>query len=403
MSDAKDKDFQSICAHQHLDTCDRFESLASVLNAVEGAVQELSSRNITSDIKEELTFVTSQAKKKILAWKAHLLRSVNQDDARSDVLDSMDENSVYLVQDWAMKFLPRYYRESQSDWFAKRGIPWHVTVAVRKTADQEFQTMTFVHVFPMCTQDSFAILAIMKDVIGQLKGLIPQLKSVYYRMDNAGCYHSGPTIVGAAFKKQYHGVSIKRLDFSDPQGGKGPCDRKAASIKSHMRVHLNEGHDIETAKEMVEAIHSSGGIPGVSVTLSDQVAIQDPATLSVKLEGVSLFSNIEYINSKKMKVWKAYGVGPGKQISIGSLVSAKDVKVPVLVKYSEYIDVDVATSVNFITANTKTVEKVQEMSTDCSSESSESASGGCTTGLYSCPEEGCVKTYQRFSALQHHF
>ena len=45
--------------------------------------------------------------------------------------------------------------------------------------------------------------------------------------------------MGASFASRCHGVSVKRLDFSDPQGGKGPCDRKAASLKSHMRVHLN--------------------------------------------------------------------------------------------------------------------------------------------------------------------
>ena len=31
-----------------------------------------------------------------------------------------------------MKFLPQRYRESQADWFAKRGISWHIIVIVRK-------------------------------------------------------------------------------------------------------------------------------------------------------------------------------------------------------------------------------------------------------------------------------
>ena len=44
------------------------------------------------------------------------------------------------------------------------------------------------------------------------------------------------------------------IDFSDPQGGKRSCDRKAATIKSHMRTHLNSGHDIETASQMMMAI-----------------------------------------------------------------------------------------------------------------------------------------------------
>ena len=62
---------------------------------------------------------------------------------------------------------------------------------------------------------------------------------------------------------------MKRMDFSDPQGGKGACDRKAASIKSHIRIHVDEGNNVETAKAMVNAIQSKGGVPGVNVPLCD--------------------------------------------------------------------------------------------------------------------------------------
>ena len=168
--------------------------------------------------------------------ETHPLRCVNQDEARLEVIDSLNEILVLLVQDWAMKFLPRKFRESQSDWFAKKAMSLHITVATRRAENQELQMMTFVHVYQTCNQDSCAVLYIMKDVIGKLKSQLPQLKTVFYKQDNAGCYHCGATIVGASFADGCSGVSVKRMDFSDPQGGKGPCDRKAASIKEHMRV-----------------------------------------------------------------------------------------------------------------------------------------------------------------------
>ena len=95
---------------------------------------------------EELNFIKGQAKQNIWAWKGHLLRSgcVNQDEARLEVIDSLNESSVLLVQDWAMKFLPRKFKESQSDWFAKRGMSWHITVATRRAENQELQMMAFV-------------------------------------------------------------------------------------------------------------------------------------------------------------------------------------------------------------------------------------------------------------------
>ena len=263
MSDPKETDYQIICPHDHLEICDHCDVLASVLADIHGALEKMSDSNESSDVVEELNFIEGQAKQNIWGWKAHLLRCVNQDEARLEVIDSLNESSVLLVQDWAMKFLPRKFRESQSDWFAKRGMSWHITVATRRAENQELQMMTFVHVYQTCNQDSCAVLSIIKDVIEKLKSHLPQLKTVFYRQDNAGCYHCDATIVAASFAGGCSGVSVKRIDLSDPQGGKGPCDRKAASIKSHMRVYLNQGSNIDTAKEMVDAIQSLEGVPGV--------------------------------------------------------------------------------------------------------------------------------------------
>jgi len=43
------------------------------------------------------------------------------------------------------------------------------------------------------------------------------------------------------------GIADGWVDFSDPQGRKGACDRKAATIKAHVRRYINEGHDLQTA------------------------------------------------------------------------------------------------------------------------------------------------------------
>ena len=45
----------------------------------------------TTDKKEDLAFVTLQSKQCINSWKAHLLRSTNQDESRPDVIDELDE------------------------------------------------------------------------------------------------------------------------------------------------------------------------------------------------------------------------------------------------------------------------------------------------------------------------
>ena len=49
------------------------------------------------------------------AWKAHLLQSSNQDEAKQHILQKLDENLCFVIIDWAMKFLPGQYREQRID------------------------------------------------------------------------------------------------------------------------------------------------------------------------------------------------------------------------------------------------------------------------------------------------
>lgn len=206
LSDPDNTSFRGECDHLHNETCDRCAFLHSALAEVESALAA-EMESLTDDEKEEFSFKVTQATDNILAWKAHILRSIHQDRARVELLDMLDETSVLLVQDWAMKYLPRKYRESQTDWFGKRGIPWHISVAFRKR-DEQIELLTFCHIFKSCTQDSSAVLAVMANVIEQLKSTMPRMDTVFYRQDNAGCYHCGASIICASIIGHQQGVSI---------------------------------------------------------------------------------------------------------------------------------------------------------------------------------------------------
>ena len=91
--------------------------MAEVLLDIKNALAMMTEQNIAADAKEELSFIADQVISNIQAWKAHLLRSLNQDQARLDVIDDLDESSVLPIEDWAMKFLPCKYRENQHDWY----------------------------------------------------------------------------------------------------------------------------------------------------------------------------------------------------------------------------------------------------------------------------------------------
>lgn len=99
------------CGHAHCGSCDRCLLVSSVVREIEEGLE-------TAECSEN----EKEAKQSIDCWKAHLLRSVNQAKFRLDIMSSLSAPSILLVLDWAMKHLPHEFRESQLEWFGKRGI-----------------------------------------------------------------------------------------------------------------------------------------------------------------------------------------------------------------------------------------------------------------------------------------
>lgn len=318
LSDNCDPDFKMACKHKHPETCDQCLALGGALKEIERCAKDC--RYPSDDERDEAAYTIQSATLAIQSWKCHILRSWNQDHARFDVLDLIDEKTVLIINDWAMKFLPQKYRESQSDWFGKRGISWHISVVYRRLKGK-LEWQGFVHVIQSCSQDSPAVVAIMQDVLQALKQDHPEIDTAYLRQDNAGCYHSATTILSCPEISRTTGVNVKRLDFSDPQGGKGAADRLAATCKSHIRVYINEGNDVVTAKQFEDALLSQGGVKGVRVVSLQSIANTHEATQ--KIPNISKLNNFEFMTGGKIKVWRAYKIGNGKIITIEKATKGK--------------------------------------------------------------------------------
>ena len=189
------------------------------------------------------------------------------------------------------------------------------------------------------------------------------------------------------------GLTIKRLDFSDPLGGKGACDRKAASIKSHSHIYLNSGHDIETPEQMTDAIRSPGGVSSLSVTLCD--SITSPSMDSYKIDGVSLLSNIEF-SEEGIRVWRAYGVGTGKLISQIPEAPLSNRLPSLVVRQAHPSSFSSGVKRRAHGAHPSGIR-----STDDKTETEEEHSAS-REALFTCPEEGCTQTFLRHSSMMQH-
>ena len=318
LSDSSNSDLRQQCEHDHDELCDQCESLHLTLHDIYAAVEEASFS--TQEDKDEALFLANSAMLAIQSWKCHLLRSTHQEQARFDAIDSLNSETVFIVNDWAMKFLPQRYRESQTDWFGKRGISWHISVVYRRI-EGALQWQGFIHIVQSCIQGSSAVTAIMHHVLATLKQEHPEINKAYFRQDNAGCYHSSRTLLACREISASTVVKVVRVDFSDPQGGKGAADRLAASCKGHIRAFINEGNDVCTANDLEKALLSHGGLEGVRVVCLD--TINETADDAQTITGITKLNNFEFSSDESITCWRAYSVGRGKTIKPEKVLSGK--------------------------------------------------------------------------------
>ena len=321
LSDPVEKDFKEDCDHEHHLRCNMCEDLNDVMNDVKEKILGSSASMYSKEYQEDLLHDFEQAKTDILLWKAHILRSENQDRAKLDIIIDLNDSSVLVVMDWAMKFLQIEYREKQSEWFGKRGISWHVSTVIFKQAEcNDVEVQTYAHLLDNCQQDWFAACSIFENLMKNVLTSRPSINCVFLRSDEAGCYHNNAFIASLKEVGQGLGVFVKGYHYSEPAYGKDVCDRILYPMKSSIHCYCNEGHDINSAADMRTALLER---PVRGVTASVCVIDEKKKNLKVnKIDGFSKLHNFTY-EEKGLRVWKAYDIGSGKLISLDNIAVNK--------------------------------------------------------------------------------
>ena len=318
LSDKSDDAFNVECDHVHNTVCDSCESLKSVMQEIEDQIRNKPITFYSKDHREDMLYDFVRAKQSILNWKAYILRSCNQNKAKEDLLQNLSTSEAIIVMDWAMKFQQMKYREKQSEWFAKRGLIWHISSVVFKDEkSKDVEVQSYAHLFDSCKQDWYSVTSILEDLLFKLKSSNPSISQVYLRSDEAGCYHNNSLVAALLSIGERTSIVVKRLDHSEPQHGKDICDRILCPLKAAIRIFCNEGHDILTANDM----HTSLKERQVKGTTAAVCSVDESnKTVQVKkLEGFSKFHNFSFEN-KGIRVWRCYGIGSGKVVPYKSLI-----------------------------------------------------------------------------------
>ncbi|XP_033647024.1 uncharacterized protein LOC117306650 [Asterias rubens] len=229
-----------------------------------------------------------------------------QEKCKEDILSNLTSSQALLTMDWAMKYLPRRFREAQQDWFGKKGTSWHVTVAVMKSGS-EFEILCFVHLIQPCVQNWWSVLLVLEASLLELKRRRPNITEVSLRSDNAGCYHCAPLILSMADLAKKVDIIISRYDFSEVQAGKDICDRKIAPMKAHIERYVNEGNDVLTAEDMHTALESYNGVRGCYASVL-KIGDMPSSDETLKWPGVTNFTNFSF-EEGGVRSWLAYSIG----------------------------------------------------------------------------------------------
>ena len=219
-----------------------------------------------------------------------------------------------------MKLLPMRFRETQSQWFAKRGISWHFSAVFHKSNHpdgpvvyaSEHTIRTYVVAIDSCKLDWFSVSCKLEEVLVRVKKWHQSVFRAILRSDNAGCYHCSALLSTINSTSRRSGIEVIRYDFCDPQSAKDLCDRKIAPWKQRLRYVAEK--NVESAKDIKKGLGSLPGIAGMSVAECkiDQ-SVMSVGAANNKISGITKYSNSS-MTSKSMRVWHAYNVGEGLDI-----------------------------------------------------------------------------------------
>lgn len=224
------------------------------------------------------------------------------------------------------------------------------------------------------------------------------LKKAYIRSDNAGCFHSYSSVFGIIGINRESPISVSRVDFADPQGGKSICDRRAAHLKSTVAKYVNEGNDVRTASEFLAAIKNSNSVNTSIVVATPSTAKQNVKVLKqCPLKNITSFYNFLF-KADGMEVWKQYGIGSGQFIPY-RFCFEDDVEVyevEIVENFNTVLRLKpVVMGKEKLDDNADNVDQPAAMQPDDNQEAFEN-------GLFSCPETNCRSTFSKYGNLMLH-
>ncbi|XP_062600965.1 uncharacterized protein LOC134262593 [Saccostrea cucullata] len=400
LSDTNDN-FSSTCDHTHEQNCDKCSMVDSCADLIR---RKFSQMDIPEAVMDEINYEIDISERNLTEWKKHLLRTVHQDNARSNILKTLTAKKALVIMDWAMKFLPFQFRETQSEFFGKKGFSWHISCVITKSDDNELDLQCYVHILEMGSQGWFSVANILLHLLHHLKDVKPQIEEISLKSDNAACYHCTNLVSFIQLNNTSFPIYVKEYNFSETQSGKDLCDSKTGSSRLHMYKYANEGHNIISTTDMKKALESYGGVRGTQVCIISIDQEEEPKT-KVKIPGISMLNNFSF-GANGMTVRRAYNVGEGqliKNINEQQLLNSSVYRLKVLEPFPGINNQPKSGKVAAHSAENIEDNSVLETLPETVSEDDCNLDERTPQApFYCCPDDSCDKVFVKSTNLEKH-
>jgi len=257
--------------------------------------------------EDDLLYDVNIAKAGILKWLQHI-RHVQQNKANEESMDRLSNSTALWIRDFCQKVLPMKFREGQCDYFGKKGMTLHVDVFLMRNGAGVVKKATYFTAAFRSDQDFQDSLSLADYVLRQFSADFQEVKELYGKSDNVGCYHCKvcPESIYKICKAV--GITLKRLDFNEPQKGKDQCDRDSAVARSVLRSYVDEGNNVLSAEDIFTALVSSSMNDTKVSVVSFKKDVFNIACNPI--DGISIYHSFEF-SEANMKMWRYFNIGPG--------------------------------------------------------------------------------------------
>jgi len=334
LSDPASNDFSTSCDHDHIQNCETCNLLKKVIVKTESLIS--CSQNLDNEEKDVLLYEVEKCEGQILAWQSHLIRSVQQNQAKRFIVEHLDNETGYIIFDYAMKFLPMKYREKQSEWYGKTGISWHVCVLIAKI-DGILVKQTYCSFIENGTQDAFTSACLYIHNLDEIQHDFPSLKFIYDKSDNASCFRNWIMLAARNYVNNQRKIRVLETHNSEAQAGKDQADREIAVIKNKLKIEVAQGNQVTTALEMKKALDHGTSLNGVK---SEVIRVRKkPSNIEFEKKpktNISDYLSFAY-ESNGVRLWKHYQIGSGTLIQNSALPDLSQINmeaVEIIEKYS---------------------------------------------------------------------